>query len=170
MQTKDQQLNTLLANKQALEQLVTQLNTPSPKTPVYQQPSQPFVNMQGKLTWPTVGQITQRFGSSVDQTSVTSEGVFISAPQNQPVRAVYPGRVIFAGWLRGIGMLIILDHGNGYMTLYGHDHSLFKKVGDVVKAGDEIADVGFSGGDQKSGLYFQIRANGQPLNPETWCH
>lgn len=166
IQSKGQQLANLTANKQALENLIAKLKATAVNFP---QPTVPFAQMQGKLQWPTQGQITEHYGSSVDGTSMAATGIFITAPLQQPVRAVYPGRVVFADWLRGVGLLIIIDHGNGFMTLYGHNYSLYKKTGDIVRAGDEIATVGQSGGDDQTGLYFQIRENGQPLNPEQWC-
>jgi septal ring factor EnvC (AmiA/AmiB activator) len=87
---------------------------------------------------------------------------------DQAIYAVYPGKVVFASWLRGMGLLTIIDHGHGFMTLYGHANSLYKKTGDFVQAGEVIATVGQSGGQQDSGLYFQLRDNGKPLNPELW--
>jgi septal ring factor EnvC (AmiA/AmiB activator) len=95
--------------------------------------------------------------------------VLISAAEGQQVRTVSQGRVAFAEWLRGYGLLIIIDHGNGYMSLYGYNQTLYKSVGDWVKAGDIIAAVGSSGGQDQSGLYFEIRHNGKPVNPSQWC-
>ena len=87
----------------------------------------------------------------------------------EPVRSVSYGRVCFADWLRGYGMLLIIDHGNGYMSLYGHNQTLYKSVGDWVAAGDVIAAAGTSGGDSTNALYFEIRRNGKPTNPSNWC-
>jgi septal ring factor EnvC (AmiA/AmiB activator) len=93
----------------------------------------------------------------------------ISAPEGREVRAVHHGRVAFADWLRGFGLLMIVDHGDGYMTLYGHNQSLFKEVGDWVGADEAIALVGNSGGRERSGVYFGIRFKGRPVNPTKWC-
>ena len=93
----------------------------------------------------------------------------IGAHQGSQVRAISHGRVAFADWLRGFGLLIIIDHGDGYMSLYGHNQSLNMETGDWVEAGEVIATAGNSGGRQKSGLYFEIRHNGKPVNPMRWC-
>ena len=97
------------------------------------------------------------------------QGVLIAAKEGQPVRAVSYGRVAFADWLRGYGMLLIIAHGDGYMSLYGHNQTLYKEVGDWVEAGDVIASAGTSGGDNTSALYFEIRRNGKPTDPSKWC-
>jgi len=128
-----------------------------------------FVNLQGKLHWPTVGDVATRFGTELGDSKLKYNGVLIQAPQGQPVHAIYNGRVIFANWLQGLGLLLIIDHGNGYMSLYGHNEALYKKVGDIVKPNDLIAAVGNSGAPGPTGLYFEIRHNGQPINPEQWC-
>lgn len=93
----------------------------------------------------------------------------IGANPGTQVRAVHGGRVVFADWLRGAGLLVILDHGNGYLSLYGHNQSLLKRAGDIVKAGEAISTVGDSGGQDSSGLYFAIRQQGRPTDPSQWC-
>jgi septal ring factor EnvC (AmiA/AmiB activator) len=97
------------------------------------------------------------------------DGVLISAPEGQEVRAVHHGRVAFADWLRGFGLLLIIDHGDGYMTLYGHNQSLFKETGEWVEAGEPVALVGTSGGRARAGVYFGIRHQGRPVDPGAWC-
>ncbi|MBF3202084.1 murein hydrolase activator EnvC family protein, partial [Pseudomonas aeruginosa] len=97
------------------------------------------------------------------------DGVLISASAGSTVRAVHGGRVVFADWLRGAGLLVILDHGGGYLSLYGHNQSLLKDAGDTVKAGDPIATVGTSGGQSSPAVYFAIRHQGRPADPTTWC-
>jgi septal ring factor EnvC (AmiA/AmiB activator) len=93
----------------------------------------------------------------------------ISAPEGREVRAVHHGRVAFADWLRGFGLLLIVDHGDGYMTLYGHNQSLFKEAGDWVDVNEPIALVGSSGGRERAGVYFGIRFQGRPVDPAKWC-
>lgn len=165
IQSKAQQLQKLTKDRRALQMLVDRLKR---QASTVQQPKVPFADMRGKLTWPVKGRITERYGSHMYGTIITLPGIQISAPMGTPIRAVYPGKVIFSNWLRGIGLLIIIDHGNGFMTLYGHAQSLYENAGDMVKAGQIIATVGDSGGIKNSGLYFQIRDNGKPLNPELW--
>jgi septal ring factor EnvC (AmiA/AmiB activator) len=163
---KYQTLTTLIANKKALETLILSLKT---VTVTFPQPKVPFSNLQGKLPWPVNGNIIQHFGRSIDGTHMAATGVIIAAPEGMPIRAVYPGRVVFAGWLRGLGLLIIIDHGHNYMTLYGDNRDLIKKTGDYVTAGTVIATSGPTSDANQSGLYFQLRDNGKPLNPELWC-
>ncbi len=129
----------------------------------------PFTDLQGKLHWPTQGEIVAHFGAELGDSKLKYNGVLIQAPAGQPVHAIYGGHVIFANWLHGLGLLLIVDHGNGYMSLYGHNAALYKKVGDSVKPEDLIAAVGNSGVPGPTGLYFEIRHNGQPINPEQWC-
>ena len=93
----------------------------------------------------------------------------IGAGEGDEVKAISHGRVAFADWLRGYGMVIILDHGDGYMSLYGHNQSLYKETGDWVEVGETVATVGDSGGAERSGLYFEIRRNGKPTDPVRWC-
>ena len=93
----------------------------------------------------------------------------IQAPHGVTVRAIAPGRVVFSEWLRGFGLLLILDHDDGYFSLYGHNDSLLREVGDYVEENQEIATVGASGGLTTSGLYFEIRHRAKPVNPAQWC-
>lgn len=178
LQTKSETLKKLIANRRALEQLIKSLEKAEKarqqqrRLPTGWQPlpsGAPFTQVQGKLSWPTAGNLATHFGSSIDQSELKYNGVLISAPTGQSVRAIYQGRVVFANLLQGLGLLIIIDHGNGYLSLYGHNQTLYKKVGDVVKAGDMIATTGNSNGQGPSGVYFEIRHNSQPLNPERWC-
>ncbi len=132
-------------------------------------PSKFFAHSKGKLIWPTKGSITKSFDSTIKHSQIKLNGVIIRAPEGQNVYAIAPGRVVFANWLRGYGLLLIVDHGDGYMTLYGYNQSLYKKTGDQVQAGELLATVGDSGGQAQSGLYFGVRRNGKPLNPQVWC-
>ena len=128
-----------------------------------------FASMKGRLPWPVPGSILRKFGTPRPPGHLTWQGVFISAPSGQAVRAVARGRVAFADWLRGFGLLLIIDHGHGYMTLYGHNRTLHKETGDWVDTGEVIAAAGDSGGNDDSGLYFEIRRLGIPENPIKWC-
>lgn len=130
----------------------------------------PFASARGKLPWPVDGRLLARFGETRGDDARTKwDGVMISAASGSQVHAVHGGRVVFADWLRGAGLLVILDHGNGYLSLYGHNQSLLKKPGDVVKAGEAISTVGTSGGQDTPALYFAIRQQGRPTDPSQWC-
>ncbi len=130
-----------------------------------------FEQAKGKLPWPVDGRLLARFGETRGDDERTKwDGVMISAAAGSQVHAVHGGRVVFADWLRGAGLLVILDHGNGYLSLYGHNQSLLKEAGDIVKAGEAISTVGNSGGGQDTpALYFAIRQQGRPSDPAQWC-
>ncbi|MGE8412037.1 MAG: murein hydrolase activator EnvC family protein [Pseudomonas sp.] len=130
-----------------------------------------FASARGKLPWPVDGRLLARFGETRGDDSRSKwDGVMISASAGSQVHAVHGGRVVFADWLRGAGLLVILDHGNGYLSLYGHNQTLLKEAGDVVKAGESISTVGNSGGQDTPALYFAIRQQGRPSDPAQWCH
>ena len=129
-----------------------------------------FSAARGKLPWPVNGRLLARVGDARGSDARAKwDGVMISANPGTQVRAVHGGRVVFADWLRGAGLLVILDHGNGYLSLYGHNQSLLKNAGDIVKAGEAISTVGDSGGQDAAGLYFAIRQQGRPTDPSQWC-
>ncbi|MCQ4311538.1 murein hydrolase activator EnvC [Pseudomonas stutzeri] len=130
----------------------------------------PFSSAKGKLPWPVDGRLVARYGTPRGGDARTKwDGVLIGADIGTQVRAVHGGRVVFADWLRGAGLLVILDHGNGYLSLYGHNQSLLRDAGEIVKAGDPIATVGNSGGQESAALYFAIRQQGRPSDPAQWC-
>ncbi|MDF2183061.1 peptidoglycan DD-metalloendopeptidase family protein [Neptuniibacter sp. CAU 1671] len=126
----------------------------------------PFKTRKGRLAWPVKGRIGRDFGSM--QNNISYDGIWIQGDAGQTVSAVHHGRVVFSDWLRGYGLVTILDHGNGYMTLYGYNQTLLREAGDWVAAGDAIATVGDSGGRQETGLYFAVRYKGEPQNPSGW--
>lgn len=128
----------------------------------------PFEQLQGRLTLPVRGEIANKFGATRPDSTVIWKGLFIRSAGGQQVRAVAAGRVVFADWLRGFGNLLIVDHGNAYMSLYGNNETLYKQVGDEVRGGDGIATVGNSGGNEDSGLYFELRLQSKPLDPLKW--
>ncbi len=158
LQHDEQELTNLLDNL-GNEQSEIELATELP----------PFESLKGKLKWPVTGKIITRFGSEKKEGKLTWHGVRISAPAGTGVTAISPGKVIFADWFRNLGLLIIIDHGNGYMSLYGHNESLAKKAGDFVSMGEQISTVGDTGGQGETALYFEIRQGGSPQNPGLWC-
>jgi septal ring factor EnvC (AmiA/AmiB activator) len=131
-----------------------------------------FAQLRGKMALPVSGEVTARFGSprrvEGAGTAPTWKGVFIRAPLGTEVRAVAPGRVVFADWLRGFGNLMVIDHGDGYLSVYGNNESLLRNVGDTVDVGDSIASVGNTGGNEQTGLYFELRFQGRPFDPLRW--
>ena len=144
-----------------LEQRLANLPTPADATP--------FAGMQGKLLFPIDGTIATKFGKRRNAGKLRWDGVFIKAEEGEPVFAIHYGRVVFSDWLRGFGLLMIISHGEGYMSLYGHNQVLYRETGDWVTAGDMIATVGDSGGQNETGLYFEIRISGKPSDPQRWC-
>ena len=128
---------------------------------------QPFDALKGKLPWPVQGAIAERFGSK--RYEMNWDGVLINGHEGAEVKAVAAGRVVYADWLRGYGLMVIVDHGKGYISLYAFNQSINKTAGTHVKAGETLATVGRSGGRSGPALYFGIRNRGVPLNPEQWC-
>ncbi len=163
---KADRLNALQQNRRSLEGLVQQLKS---QPPITIQPPYSFANLRGRLPWPLPGTIVEHFGTSIDGSNLQWSGVLINTPQNTPVHAIYPGRVIFADWLKGFGLLVIIDHGQDYMSLYGRNDALMVKTGDNISFGQVIARAGSTGGFDKSSLYFEIRHQGDPVDPEQWC-
>ena len=127
-----------------------------------------FARLKGRLALPVRGELASRFGSPRQDSGIVWKGVFIAARGGEEVRAVAAGRVVFADWLRGFGNLLIIDHGESYMTLYGYNEALLKQVGDVIHRGERIATVGSTGGRPDSGLYFEMRHEGRPFDPMSW--
>ena len=128
----------------------------------------PFERLKGHLRLPVRGELNNRFGSPRFDGGLTWKGLFITARAGEEVRAIAAGRVVFADWLRGFGNLLIIDHGGAYMSLYGNNETLYKRVGETIQGGDPIAAVGNSGGNANSGLYFELRHEGKPLDPLRW--
>lgn len=158
-------LQRLQREQAALEKLLRDLRRVAPQFP--SDSRSPFAGMRGKLTWPTTGRLEARFGQS-RAGSVKWDGVVIAAPRGTPVKAIYRGRVVYADWLAGLGLLMIIDHGGGFLSLYGHNEQLYRAVGDQVAPGDTVAGVGDSGGRAQPGLYFEIRQGARPLDPVPW--
>jgi septal ring factor EnvC (AmiA/AmiB activator) len=162
----DQKVARLRSEETRLTALLEELRRALEDFPVNS--DQPFTAQRGQLAWPTTGRIVGDWGRSRVGSTLTWNGVLIEAEAGTPVRAVYHGRIAFADWLNGLGLLVIVDHGDGYMSLYGHNQALLKESGDWVAPGETIAEMGDSGGQPRAGLYFEIRRNGQPVNPHGW--
>lgn len=129
-----------------------------------------FARLKGRLRLPVIGELTNRFGSPREDGGLAWRGLFIAAKHGQEVKAIAPGKIVYADWLRGFGNLLIIDHGGGYMSLYGNNEALLRQVGDDANAGDTIASVGNSGGNPDSGLYFELRHQGRPFDPLPWVN
>lgn len=127
-----------------------------------------FAALKGKLKLPVQGHISNRFGAAREDTGISWKGLFIKAAEGSEVKSVAGGMIVFADWLRGFGNLLIIDHGDGYMSLYGNNQALLKRVGEEVKRGDVIAAVGNSGGNEASGLYYELRRQSKPFDPMSW--
>jgi septal ring factor EnvC (AmiA/AmiB activator) len=151
------------AEKDTKETKAGNERVPAPTTIV-----QAFSQLRGRLALPVRGELAGRFGSPRNDGGLTWKGLFVAARPGEAVRAVAGGRVVYADWLRGFGNLLIVDHGEGYMSLYGYNEALLKQVGDEIHSGDSVATVGNSGGSGDSGLYFELRHQGRPFDPLTW--
>lgn len=127
----------------------------------------PFARLRGRLPWPASGELARRFGAQGTDSGTPLRGIFIRAATGD-VKAVAAGTVVFADWLRGFGNLIIIDHGSNYLSVYGNNEAVLKTVGSTVRSGEVIAAIGASGGAQESGLYFELRHQGQALDPLKW--
>ncbi len=165
LQGKGTELAHLEKDEKELERLIAALAQALENLPIK---DNPFGRLRGQLHWPTRGPLLTRYNTP-RPAGVNWQGVVIGGGEGQPVRAVARGRVAFADWLRGYGLMTIIDHGDGYMSLYGYSQALYKEVGDWVEAGEVVATVGDSGGQERNGLYFEIRHKGRPINPELWC-
>jgi len=156
---------SLREQEQALQSLLQSLAKQVKPTV---QSNQAFAKRKGLLPWPVDGKVTTRYGSSRNLGKLTWQGIMIKAPSGREIISTAPGRVVFSDWLRGFGLLLIIDHGDKYMTLYGNNQSLLKEVGDTVNTGDLIALSGDQGIRQYTGLYFELRHQGNPTDPIKW--
>jgi septal ring factor EnvC (AmiA/AmiB activator) len=163
--SRAQTLERLQREQSGLENLLHELRRALEKFPLDN--SSPFAQLRGKLAWPVNGQIVARYGET-RAGGVKWDGVLFATERGAQVRAIYQGRVIFADWLPGLGLLTIIDHGDGYLSLYGHNERLFKAVGESVGAGEAIAAAGDTGGSTRPELYFEIRRGGRPVDPRPW--
>jgi septal ring factor EnvC (AmiA/AmiB activator) len=163
-----------IAKKKQQNSVDESIETPSQaiakneETPTNAYSGSNFSALKGKLHLPVRGDVTNRFGVARADTGVSWKGLFIKAAEGIDVKSVADGRVVFADWMRGFGNLIIIDHGDGYMSLYGNNQAVLKSVGEEVNAGDAIASVGNSGGNESSGLYYELRRQSKPFDPMSW--
>ncbi len=162
------ELDRLKDQQDGLEKLVRELRRALERIEKFPTDSKDaFAKLKGKLAWPVAGKLVASYGET-RAGGVKWDGVLLAGAQGTPVRAVYHGRVVYADWLAGLGLLTIIDHGDGYLSLYGHNERLYKEVGERVTAGDTIATLGDSGGRPRPELYFEIRKGGKPVDPRPW--
>ena len=165
-----QEVERLKRDEDRVARLVRELRTALIRAPVPEVPAgKAAIGKGGHWRLPVQGRLIARFGSPKEIGDLRWRGIFLAASEGQEVKAVTRGRVAYADWLRGFGLLVVLDHGGGLMTLYGHNQSLYKGVGDMAEAGEAIAASGNTGGPAQPGLYFEIREHGEPRNPLDWC-
>jgi septal ring factor EnvC (AmiA/AmiB activator) len=164
---KDSRLQKMVLDSEELERLlevieqaVADLQTPAEY--------QDFASLKGDMHWPVTGKPSNRYGSRRASSQLRWKGLVIPAEEGSNVAAIHNGRVVFADWFRGSGLLLIIDHGDGYMSLYAHNQALLRDVGEWVSAGSPVATVGNSGGQREAALYFEIRQDGKPINPNGW--
>ena len=169
IRSKNRKLENMLEDEKRLELLLQTLKQALPDIPDQAETFTRFARQKGHLQWPVKGRIRKKYGSSRKMGKLRWQGVVINAREGAKVSAVSHGQVVFADWLQGYGLLLIINHGDNFMSLYGFNQSLYKEPGDWIEAGDIIATVGESGGQAKPGLYFEIRKNGKPTNPSRWC-
>lgn len=163
-----QELSRLQADAAALELLLARLRDALADVKDLRFDQRPFTARRGRLAWPLNGTLLARFGEERGLGEMRWSGVLIAAQPGDPVRAVARGRVVFADWLRGFGLLLIVDHGDGFMTLYGYNEAIYKESGDWVQPGDIVAAVGAGGTRRAPGLYFEVRSRGEPVDPLLW--
>jgi septal ring factor EnvC (AmiA/AmiB activator) len=168
--TREQRLSSLREDAMGLRALIEQLERRAMALPEADLQQEPISRRRGQLRWPLKRtRLLHRFGRKKGDSGQRWDGVVLAAKEGTDVRAVYHGRIVYADWLRGFGLLTIIEHDEEYMTLYGHNQTLLKEQGEWVGAGDLIALSGASGGQRAPGLYFAIRHSGRPVDPEAWC-
>ena len=163
--TRAQNLERLRSQQAGLEKLLRELRAAVERFPI--EGNDVFARLRGRLAWPVSGRVVARFGDA-RAGGVRWDGVLVATERGAPVKAVCQGRVIYADWLPGLGLLTIVDHGDGYLSLYGHNERLYKAAGEPVATGDTIAAAGDSGGSSRPELYFEIRKGGRPVDPRPW--
>ena len=169
IKNQENTLSSLESSRGRIENLLKSLGELLADIPTNPSENRPFVAQKGKLPWPAKASFLSKFGQSKNQGDLKWNGVLLKAEFGAPIKVISHGRVAFSDWLQGFGFITIIDHGDGYMSLYGNCESLFKQAGDWVSAGDVIATAGDSGGQPQSGIYFEIRSRGKPVNPAKWC-
>lgn len=169
LKKEGEKLNKLRRNEKDIQALITSLSQLLNDIPDGPTAHTDFAKLKGKLRWPTRGNAKNQFGESRHVGDLKWHGIMLGAPAGREVKAVASGRIAFADWLQGFGLLVIIDHDNGYLSLYGHNQILFKEAGDWVAINETISQVGNSGGLEQTALYFELRHKGKPINPRQWC-
>ena len=167
--SRSQQLARLQSDQRAIENLLANLQQTLSDIPADLEGHHRFASLRGRLPWPVAGRVVQSFGAPLAGGRLRARGDLIAARLGTPVRAVSYGRVVFADWLPHFGLLVIVDHGEGYMSIYAHNQSVYVQVGDWVQMGETIATLGDSGGQNQPALYFEIRHRNVALSPRDWC-
>jgi septal ring factor EnvC (AmiA/AmiB activator) len=160
------ELDALAAQEAELKRLIDELSAILSDYPVNAE--QPITALRGKLTWPVAGRLVRNFGQSLGGAALRSKGIVLATEPGTEVRAIYHGRVAYADWLPGLGLLMIVDHGDGLLSLYGYNETLTKSVGEWIAPGEVIATVGNTGGQSQPGLYFELRQGTRAVNPRPW--
>ncbi|MFT4767023.1 MAG: septal ring factor EnvC (AmiA/AmiB activator) [Glaciecola sp.] len=168
LKSEAEQLAAREQDREQLENLLAQIDAALAQL-IPEDDVEPFSAAKGSMRWPVDGRITSRFGRPRNQGKMRWQGVRLKAESGSTVAAIHHGRVVYADWLRGSGLLLVIDHGEGYLSLYAHNESLLREVGDWVTAGAPVSTVGDSGGQSEAGLYFEIRKDGKPTDPQGWC-
>ncbi|MBK68277.1 MAG: hypothetical protein CMF54_00630 [Legionellales bacterium] len=168
---KNQNIELLLLkeNERDLARLLNKIKLNNKNITNYNENNISFIQKKGKLVWPVKGKLLKKYGVQKKITGLKWQGVLIGANHGSKVHAISDGKVVFADWFKNYGLLVIIDHNNDYLSLYGHNQQLLKVAGDSVKAREIIASVGDSGGQNNSALYFEIRKGKKTLNPSQWC-
>jgi septal ring factor EnvC (AmiA/AmiB activator) len=169
IKTRDAEITRLKRDQGALQALVDELHQALADVPADLEQGKRFDKLRGKLLWPVAGKLLNGYGQARAGGHMHWEGDLIAAPAGTPVRAVSYGRVVYADWMPHFGMLVILDHGNGYLSVYAHNQNITHQVGDWVQAGETIATLGDSGGQEQAALYFELRHGKDTLDPRRWC-
>ena len=169
IQDRESRVVRLRADERHLVELIDALRASLTDDALKIRGDERFEELRGKLPWPVRGSVLARYGTPRGESGLTWQGMLIGAPGGRPVHSIHRGRVAYADWLRGFGLLLIIEHEDGFMSLYGHNDTLTRETGDWVESGDVVATVGDSGGNSQTALYFEIRRAGRPVNPRRWC-
>ena len=169
IQDRESRVARLRTDERRLVELVDALRASLDDDALKIPSSRTFEQSRGRLRWPVSGSVLARYGAPRGESGLTWQGMLIGAPAGETVHSIHRGRVAYADWLRGFGLLLIIEHEDGFMSLYGHNDTLTRETGDWVESGEIVATVGDSGGHSRSALYFEIRRAGRPVNPRRWC-
>ena len=169
IESRRSRITRLRVDEQRLVELIAALRASLTDDALKIQGNEPFEELRGRLPWPVSGRVLARYGDRRGVAGLAWQGMLLGAPAGEAVHSIHRGRVAYADWLRGFGLLLIVEHEDGFMSLYGHNQTLTRATGDWVESGEVIATVGDSGGNPQTALYFEIRHAGRPVNPRQWC-